>query len=113
MRRDFSSADFGFGPISARCLTRIEPAPDPIRGRKGANLPISALGRFRQIPSRRRWDTKPRLLASIEKAEQLIGYKPFVEFEEGIKTNMEWFRDNWDKIEVVADFAPGMSSAVR
>jgi nucleoside-diphosphate-sugar epimerase len=63
--------------------------------------------------NRRKWDTKPRLLASIEKAEQLIGYKPFVGFEEGFKENIKWFRDNWEKIEAVADFPPGMSSAVR
>jgi UDP-glucose 4-epimerase len=62
---------------------------------------------------RRKWDTKPRLLACIEKAEQLIGYKPFVEFEEGFRENIDWFRDNWGKIEAVADFPPGMSSAVR
>jgi len=62
---------------------------------------------------RRKWDTKPRLLACIEKAEQLIGYKPFVGFEEGFKENIQWFRDNWEKIEAVADFPPGMSSAVR
>ncbi|HUT43621.1 MAG TPA: NAD-dependent epimerase/dehydratase family protein, partial [Desulfobacterales bacterium] len=62
---------------------------------------------------RRKWDTKPRLLACIEKAELLIGYRPLVEFEEGFKENIEWFRDNWDKIEAVADFPPGMSSAVR
>jgi UDP-glucose 4-epimerase len=62
---------------------------------------------------RRKWDTKPRLLASIEKAEQLIGYKPIVDFEEGLSTNIEWFRDNWDMIEKSADFPPGLSSAVR
>src|SRR3972149_4234517 len=62
---------------------------------------------------RRKWDTKPRLLASIEKAQQLIGYKPIVNFENGFKTNIEWFSDNWDKIETLADFKPGMNSAVR
>ena len=62
---------------------------------------------------RRKWDTKPRLLASIEKARQLIGYEPFVDFEEGLETTIEWFRDNWDRIEESADFPPGMSSAVR
>jgi nucleoside-diphosphate-sugar epimerase len=62
---------------------------------------------------RRRWDTKPRLLASIDKARKLIGYEPVVDFEEGFQTNIEWFKDNWDKIEAVADFPPGMSSAVR
>jgi len=62
---------------------------------------------------RRKWDTKPRLLASIDKARQLIGYEPVVDFEEGFQRNIEWFRDNWEKIEAVADFPPGMSSAVR
>lgn len=62
---------------------------------------------------RRKWDTKPRLLASIQKANKLISYKPLVNFSEGFHTNIEWFRDNWDKIQIVADFSPGMSSAVR
>ena len=62
---------------------------------------------------RRKWDTKPRLLASIEKAENLVEYKPVVNFEEGFQVNIEWFRDNWEKIEEAADFPPGMSSAVR
>jgi nucleoside-diphosphate-sugar epimerase len=62
---------------------------------------------------RRKWDTKPRLLASIEKAEKLIRYRPMVKFEDGFKKNVEWFRDNWDVIVKMADFPPGMSSAVR
>jgi nucleoside-diphosphate-sugar epimerase len=62
---------------------------------------------------RRKWDTKARLLASIEKAERLVGYRPFVDFEEGFRSNIEWFKDNWKKIEALADFPPGMSSAVR
>jgi len=62
---------------------------------------------------RRKWDTKPRLLASIEKARRLVDYKPLVQFSEGFQTNIEWFKDNWSKIEMMADFPPGMSSAVR
>jgi nucleoside-diphosphate-sugar epimerase len=62
---------------------------------------------------RRKWDTKPRLLASIEKAEKLIGYNPSVDFKEGLLITIEWFKDNWEKIEKLADFPPGMSSAVR
>lgn len=62
---------------------------------------------------RRKWDTKPRLLASIEKAQSLINYRPIVDFEEGIMKNIEWFQDNWNKIIQLADFPPGMSSAVR
>ena len=62
---------------------------------------------------RRKWDTNPRLLASIEKAQRLAHYSPVVEFDEGLRTNIEWFRDNWDEINSCADFPPGMSSAVR
>jgi len=62
---------------------------------------------------RRKWDTKPRLLACIKKAEELIGYKPCVDFEDGIMENIEWFKDNWERIEQSADFPPGLNSAVR
>jgi len=62
---------------------------------------------------RRKWDTKPRLLACIDKAQKLVRYQPLVSFEEGFRTNIEWFQDNWPKITAVADFPPGMSSAVR
>jgi len=61
----------------------------------------------------RRWDTKKRLLASIELAGQLIDYKPLVKFEEGLKSNIDWFDKNWEDIQKNADFPVGMSSAVR
>lgn len=62
---------------------------------------------------RRKWDTKPRLLGSYEKANKYIGYEPKTSFEQGLKDTMEWFKDNWDNIDKSADFGPGMSSAVR
>lgn len=62
---------------------------------------------------RRKWDTKPRLLASIEKARNLIGYAPEVSFEEGFRVTVAWFGENWESIKAGADFPPGMSSAVR
>ncbi|MFH1616627.1 MAG: NAD-dependent epimerase/dehydratase family protein [Planctomycetota bacterium] len=62
---------------------------------------------------KRKWDTKPRLLASIDKAHELIGYEPVVDFEKGLETSIEWFKDNWENICRVADFPPGMNSAVR
>jgi len=63
--------------------------------------------------ARRKWDTKPRLLASIEKAKRIIGYEPRMVFEEGLKRTVQWFKDNWENIERSASFGPGMSSAVR
>jgi UDP-glucose 4-epimerase len=63
--------------------------------------------------SKRKWDTKSRLLASIEKAENLIDYKPIGDFKIGFMENIEWFKDNWELINTYADFPPGLSSAVR
>jgi nucleoside-diphosphate-sugar epimerase len=63
--------------------------------------------------SRRKWDTKTRLLASINKAKKLIGYEPKTLIEEGIKKTNEWFEKNQENIEKSARFGPGISSAVR
>jgi nucleoside-diphosphate-sugar epimerase len=70
----------------------------------------SAGMRFAQ---RRKWDTKSRLLASIDKARALIGYEPRTSFEEGLQHTIDWFRKHWEPIGAAADFGPGVSSAVR
>jgi nucleoside-diphosphate-sugar epimerase len=62
---------------------------------------------------RRRWDTKSRMLASVDKARSLIGYEPSVAFEEGLQRTVQWFRANWTLIDASARFGPGVSSAVR
>jgi nucleoside-diphosphate-sugar epimerase len=54
--------------------------------------------------SRRRWDTKTRLLASIDKAQRVIGYQPTTEFEDGVRNTVEWFRENWNRIQASARF---------
>jgi UDP-glucose 4-epimerase len=66
-----------------------------------------------QVAHRRKWDTKSRLLASVDRARELIGYNPSTPFKEGLRQTIQWFQDNWDRIEASARFAPGMSSAVR
>ena len=53
---------------------------------------------------RRNWDAKTRLLSSIDKAKQLLDYKPQKEFKEGLKKVHEWFVDNWESIEKGAEF---------
>jgi len=63
--------------------------------------------------SRRKWDTKSRLQACVDKADDLIGYKPSMSFTDGLLKTIEWFKLNWDLIETSASFNPGMSSAVR
>lgn len=62
---------------------------------------------------RRKWDTKSRLLASVDRARRLIGYEPNTPFETGLKDAIAWFRENWEGIQAAARFGPGMSSAVR
>jgi nucleoside-diphosphate-sugar epimerase len=62
---------------------------------------------------RRKWDTKSRLLASVEKANKLVGYEPKTDFKKGLLETVEWFKNNWDNINLSADFGPGISSAVR
>jgi nucleoside-diphosphate-sugar epimerase len=66
-----------------------------------------------RFAQRRKWDTKSRLLASVERARNLIGYQPNTTFEVGLENTVRWFRDNWDKIEKAARFGPGVSAAVR
>lgn len=59
------------------------------------------------------WDTKKRLLASVQRAKQLLGYEPRMDFETGLKSTIEWFREHMDEITRSAGFPPGMSSATR
>ncbi len=63
--------------------------------------------------TRRKWDTKSRLLASIERAKELLDYEPRTSFREGLEKTIQWFRDHWENIRASASFEPGMSSAVR
>ena len=62
---------------------------------------------------KRKWDTKSRLLANIDRAKELLGYDPQSTFEEGLEQTIQWFRENWDAINRDAEFPPGMSSAVK
>ena len=80
-----------------------------------ANMINKATGNAAGISfaSRRKWDTKSRLLASIDRARELIGHEPETSFEDGLQRTVQWFRDNWGKIDASARFGPGISSAVR
>src|SRR2546426_556839 len=40
------------------------------------------------------WDTKKRLLASIERAREILGYEPAMDFDEGLQHTLQWFRDH-------------------
>lgn len=80
-----------------------------------ANLINELTGNSAGIVSskRRKWDTKSRLLASIDRAREVLGYEPKTQFKEGLEKTIRWFRDEWDNIKAAASFPPGMSSAVR
>ena len=86
--------------------TKIKDMIATVNHSTGNSKPIT------QFPPRK-WDTKKRLLASIELAGNLIDYKPIVSFEDGLNENFKWFSDNWEKVQQSADFPAGMSSAVR
>ena len=66
-----------------------------------------------KFTEKRKWDTKTRLLASIDKAKKILGYEPKTTFEDGLKETIKWFKDNWENIKKSAQFLPGISSAVR
>ncbi|MDD2834701.1 MAG: NAD-dependent epimerase/dehydratase family protein [Methanothrix sp.] len=53
---------------------------------------------------RRNWDVKCRLLSSVDKAGRLLGYKPQMKFEGGLKEVYNWFTDNCDNIQRTAEF---------
>lgn len=59
------------------------------------------------------WDTKKRLLASIDRAGTLLGYAPQMDFNDGLVKTIAWFKANWDKIQRDAEFPPGRSAAAR
>lgn len=62
---------------------------------------------------RRRWDTKSRLLASVDRAKSLIGYAPQTPFATGLDNTVAWFRENWERIAQGARFGPGVSPRVE
>jgi len=62
---------------------------------------------------RRKWDTKPTMLASNEKAKKILGFNPDLDFDKRLAETVEWFRQNWEFIKKSAQFGPGVSSAVR
>lgn len=80
-----------------------------------ANMINSIVGNKAGIKfaKKRKWDTKSRLLASVDLAKEIIDYEPKTKFEDGLKETIKWFKNNWTNIEKSASFVPGVSSAVR
>lgn len=57
-----------------------------------------------EFKQRRNWDAKTKLLSSIEKAKDILGYKPTVSFDDGLVKVHDWFSENWDNIQESAEF---------
>ena len=53
---------------------------------------------------RRKWDTKDRLLAAVDKAQRVLGYQPATEFRAGLDRTLQWFRTHWTEIQASARF---------
>jgi nucleoside-diphosphate-sugar epimerase len=53
---------------------------------------------------RRNWDVKCRLLASVEKAKTVLGYRPKMQFENGLKSVHQWFDENRQNIQACTEF---------
>ena len=54
----------------------------------------------------RKWDTKKRLRASVDKARNLIGYAPDTDFDWAMAQTVQWFKDNWELIDGSASLDP-------
>lgn len=92
--------------LASEVETKIKDLAEMINSLTGSSSGINFL-------ERRKWDTKSRLLASVDKARRLIGYEPKTGFEDGLKNTINWFEENWESIEKTASFGPGASSAVK
>ena len=53
---------------------------------------------------RRNWDVKCKLLSSVDKAKNVLGYQPKMVFEDGLKNVHQWFIDHWEDIRRTAEF---------
>ena len=53
---------------------------------------------------RRSWDSKPRVLASIDRARSILDYAPQTALQDGLKQTFDWFREHWEQIRSSARF---------
>ena len=63
-----------------------------------------------ELVAQRKWDTRARRLASIDRARQLLGYQPSTTFEEGLERTVAWFREHWELIRRHATFGEGLAA---
>ena len=51
-----------------------------------------------EFVKKRSWDKTTRRLASIEKAQSLLGYAPKRTLRDGLTVTIAWFKQHWEKI---------------
>ena len=54
-------------------------------------------------------DTRSGSSASIERQNDIIGYSPQMDFDEGLTNTIDWFKHNWTAIRRDAEFPPRSS----
>lgn len=64
---------------------------DLVRAATGSDVPV-------ELVERRSWDTKDRLVASTERARELLGFEGTVDLEDGLVDTVAWFRANEERL---------------
>jgi UDP-glucose 4-epimerase len=57
-----------------------------------------------EYKQRRDWDKKTHLLSCITKGQKKLGYNPGMNFNDGLKMVHSWFEENWENIQMSAEF---------
>ena len=83
--------------LASGAETRIRDVADLVNGLTGNRVGVT-------LNPRRDWDTKSRLVASVERAKMLVGYRPATEFRSGLEKTVIWFRDHWENIRSSSRF---------
>jgi len=52
----------------------------------------------------RKGETSPQYICANGNMEQLLGFKPMIGLEEGLKKTVEWYRENLDKFREIYEF---------
>jgi nucleoside-diphosphate-sugar epimerase len=77
--------------------TTVSQMAEAIAERTGSDAGVEYVGR-------REWDTKERIVGSIEKSRRILGYKPETSFVDGLDEVQRWFEENWETIDRCAEF---------
>jgi UDP-glucose 4-epimerase len=66
-----------------------------------------------KILKSRKWDSRVSFVGDTQKCENILEFKPRINFEADLDRTISWFKNNWPKIEQSAEFPPGVNSALN